>query len=203
MRRRAVFSDLTQVQFENGQLKSLLDHVSSIPIDHPDSCITSEKLAFGTWETVREVTIPENVNFVDFVGLDIKKGDFYILLSSFRAFPWTGRAYYLYVEGDYTFDNYAFQQIYAMGTTISATGGAGPPILYVGADQSGMAVTWITLCPKNKFRYISLSFQGIYYNEVWLFFGRRIPDLTNITQLRIDGPIGAGSKFLLGRVKSR
>lgn len=188
------------------QDNTLASHKTAATIDHPDSSIPPAKLSFGTWEKIAEVNITVACDHVDFTGLDINTDGFYMLFVTIN--PIVQGLIYIYVEGDYVNANYYTQYFYAQATGHAGARSNYPYFASLLAGQPFSSMVMINRDALGYFRFSTqeserIGSQVLFYN----FVGCKTATLANITSLRIAagaaGEIGAGSRFILCRVRTK
>jgi len=161
----------------------------------------------GVWEVLADVTLTVDSDFVDFTGLDINSDGAYRLIGSIRNPTGSETQTRLYVNADYTDTNYYAQCIQGSGTSVSAGRSNAPNIGNVGAGASSLLELTIVRNPasgKTIAKSIVNRFDGGSLIAL-LFTIQHQVSQTNVTELRIAvtvaGALGAGSRFILARVK--
>ena len=166
-----------------------------------------------TAKKVADVVVTADSSQIDITGLDIKKGDEYLLVSEFKRT--NSFTLYLGANGDTNANNYRYQRIRAGassdGSDTSASRANVPAFIQTGSTGStefnGLSYTHIKLSNIGAF-----TFQSYGISDVGGVGGdNRIPlyswfvssvseNITNINQLNIfrgTNDIGAGSRFQL------
>jgi len=155
------------------------------------------------WQVLAQIEVEENCDYVDFTGLDINRDWEYYLDVIIKNPTSSDSSYHLYVEGDYTPSNYYNERLHCNGTSVSANRTNDPLIGALLAGERGFITVKITRDPDGYFRYISNVNRETGSNQkLTLRFGSKTAIVTNITQLRVSGAIGAGSRFILARPRS-
>lgn len=174
----------------------------------PADSISKTMLNFSTWEKIAEVVPSTNVDYVDFTGLDINTDKAYVLFLTTKN-P-TGGSINLkgYVQGDYTDTNYYTQFLSADGTGVSAGRLNYPEFGYVRAGECNACFIVIWRDPDGYYRFIlQQSYRTGSTTYVGVEAGSKTAPVTNITSLRVASPvaggIGAGSQFVLCRVRTK
>ena len=158
-------------------------------------------------EKVADITVTANTTQVDILGLDIKKGDEYLLVSEFKRED--NATLYLGCNGDTNENNYWYQRIVAGassdGLDVSAGRSNVPTFIQTGSTEfNGLSYTHIKLSNIGAFTFQSYGISGVgrenrigVYN--W-FVSSLSENITNINQLNIFrgvNNIGVGSRFEL------
>jgi len=252
------------------RLAELNIHKSTIPLDHPDGSVTTDKIADGAitdakvssisrnkitdfwntpfwdnipdkpltfppephthlrneisdfwntpfwtqipdkpplWEVLYDVTLEENMDYVEFQNLDIKSHGAYIMFSTVKNPLASYNGYRLYVEG-YNNDTYYYHQYITVSGTSQVINRKNESFLTsTRVGESCSVIAFIILDPNGKFRAIILTQrnENEYLEEVFSSIISTMT-LTNITKIRVQsratGGLGAGSRFILTKVKS-
>jgi len=170
--------------------------------------IPASKLDFSTWEKVAEVNVSSDCNYVELSGLDINTDKFYVLFASITN-PTSDRIlYYICAEGHNSESEYYHAELSVYGDTISAKRGQGYPLIArVEAGVSGLAVVFITLDSLGRYRHLSIQTANESTIDIRIDVGVSTFTLSNLTTLTIrplfGNIIGAGSKFILCRVRTK
>jgi len=160
----------------------------------------------GDWEVIAEVEVEADCDYVEFTGLDINSDKAYVIFIVRKNPLSVDDALKMYVNGDTDDANYYVQYILAHETTI-------------GGDRLNFASTGTSTANTADFRVIFLTLDTNGYARAIIFTNKDVPSSvdillimwakatteTNITTIRFQasnaGGIGAGSKFILCRVK--
>lgn len=158
-------------------------------------------------QTISEVNVTSDCDYVDFTGLDINSDWFYILFATIKNPTASDCNYYIFVEGDYTLSNYYMQELVVSGTSQNAQRYNFASVAWTTAGDRLLATAVITRDPAGYFRYYSnISRKTGSSHEICIKAGSKTATVSNITQIRISaqqtGGIGAGSKFILARPRS-
>ena len=155
-----------------------------------------------TAKKVADILVTSNTTQVDITGLDIKKGDEYLLVNDFQRINLA--ALYLGINGNTNLTSYWNQNIRGRGSAPSARRSNNNIINLASTDMRGLAYTHIKLSNIGAFTYQSYSILN--YNfvsnlgvENW--FGSSLAEnINSITELNIYGDgvgVGATSRFEL------
>jgi len=158
------------------------------------------------WEVLAEVEVEADCDYVEFTGLDINSDKAYVIFMFVKNPTSSSCSYQIFINGDTTSTNYYKQYAKASGTSIAGDRTNDSIMATINAGATMVAVI-----------YVMLDIDG--YSRVIFIGNRQAPDSveiiitnvakntteTNITSIRIAvdvaGGIGAGSKFILARVK--
>jgi len=153
---------------------------------------------------VGEIEVSSNCDYVEFTGLDGNSAWFYELLCSFKNPTGSDSQMYIYVNGHTT--DYYRQWLYANGTDITADRDTTPGLTTVHAGKCMFVEGKITKDKDGRFRIVFTQNRDN-PSEINVSLLTIISNFTidNITSLRIQaavsGAIGAGSKFILLKVR--
>lgn len=158
------------------------------------------------WEKVSEVEVTTDTTYVDFTGLDGNTDWVYMLVVTIKGVGSSGYAVSLYANGDYSNSNYKMQycNISGSGTSIGNVNQAG--LVHIDGSVDAFGTAFISFSPRGYFTFISISVRRIpSYSDTKIHTVSRTVADTNLTSLRVQadvtGGIGAGSKFILMRLK--
>jgi len=155
---------------------------------------------------VGEIEVSSNCDYVEFTGLDGNSAWFYELLCSFKNPTGSGSQMYIYVNGHTTDTDYYRQWLYANGTDITADRDTAPGLTTVHAGKCMFVEGKITKDKDGRFRIVFTQNRDN-PSEINISLLTIISNFTidNITSLKIQaavsGAIGAGSKFILLKVR--
>jgi len=158
-------------------------------------------------QTISEVEVASDCDYVDFAGLDINRDWKYYLGVAIKNSA-TDSHYYLFVEDDYTETNYCNQYLSGKGADVSAVGENFPSIGWIPTGEGALSDTIIIRDPNGYFKYFSIISRKAADSTqiVAIRAGLKTAPVSNITSLRVNasvsGAIGAGSKFILARPRS-
>ena len=161
----------------------------------------------GDWAVISDLTVDSDCDYVEWTGLDINRDGAYIILADIKNPTESGASCHIYINGNMTDTNYYNQYIEANGTSIIGGRGNNPGGPYVPAGSECFAVIWVMRDPTGHARTLRLMSWNT-PDAVRLTVGTDVTVFTvsNITSIRIQttqaGGIGAGSRFILCRVKS-
>jgi len=161
---------------------------------------------YDHWKVLAELEVEEDCDYVDFTGLDINRDWEYYLDMTIKNPTSSYSAYYLFAEGDYTVTNYYRQLFGANGSDIEAKRSNNASIGFLSPGRQGLFNVKVTRDPGGYPRYTSISnrYKGSIVNLEISATSKTAP-VSNITSLRvsaeISGAIGAGSRFILARVR--
>ncbi|RLE36892.1 hypothetical protein DRJ17_07710, partial [Candidatus Woesearchaeota archaeon] len=159
------------------------------------------------FEVISDLTVDSDCDYVEWTGLDINRDGAYIILADIKNPTESGAGCRIYINGNMTDTNYYNQYIEANGTSIIGGRGNNPGGPYVPAGSECFAVIWVMRDPTGHARTLRLMSWNT-PDAVRLTVGTDVTVFTvsNITSIRIQttqaGGIGAGSRFILCRVKS-
>jgi len=159
----------------------------------------------GVWEVLADVTLDVDSDYIDFTGLDINTDGCYVLIMIIKN-PTTAAASYLFrveaVAGDWS-----YQLLRAENTSVSATRGYVP---LIGATAAGDRLSIIMHIVRDLDGYVRASVFTNWrtgdYVRLDLYAVCSTVTFATVSQIRIEttvtGALGAGSRFILARVKS-
>jgi len=157
-------------------------------------------------EKVSEVDVSSDCTYVDFTGLDGNSAWFYKLFATVKNPTGSSTNYFLFVNGDTTETNYYSQCIHGNGTNVTAARYNNPVIVNIAGGDKALCETTITKDNDGYFRYFcSVSRDPASAVKLTIRNGSKTATITNITSLRVQtsvsNAIGAGSKFILFKVR--
>ena len=184
------------------------EHIVTSPVQHADGSVTQAKLSFGTWEKLADVTLGANSDYIEFTGLNINIDMFYAIFLTVKNPLGSMIDVFIFVEGDYSPSSYAVQICEVSGTSISANRYNMSTVSGVDAGERSNAYTIITRDPGGYAKAVGLDLTntGAKVN-VQILANSKIGTVANITKIRLQASssngLGAGSKFLLARMKTK
>jgi len=158
------------------------------------------------WEVIAEVEPETDVDYVEFTGLDINSDKAYVIFVTAKNPQTSDTRIKIYVNGDLTDTDYYSQYIHATGTNVSANRLNLPYVTFLGAGKEAFAVVIVSRSADGYLHaYVARCHRTGSEAELTLVHVASAVTFTNITSIRlavdITGGIGAGSKFILARVK--
>jgi len=174
----------------------------------PSNAITTAMLNFGTWEKLAEVVPTTDITYIDFTGLDINSDISYLVLASLKNPTGSSCTYRLFVEADYTLTNYYSQWLYVSGSGVYAGRVNEPRSAWIGAGQRTAVTLRLFRNPDGHFHFVVYESAHVGSDVfIHLISGASVYTYANVTSLRIQaavsGGIGAGSKILLCRPRTK
>ena len=155
-------------------------------------------------EKVADVVVNANTTQVDITGLDIKKGDEYLLVSDVLTSASGEVNLNLYVNNNTTNSNYYNQGIIGNGSSTTAFRSNQTRFLDFGANKKGLSYTHIKLSNIGAYTHQSYSIFNYGDSDMHLrnlFVSSTAENITSINQLNIgtnrNNSIGTGSRFEL------
>jgi len=164
-------------------------------------------LSLIDWQVLAEVEVASDCDYVDFTGLDINRDWEYYLDVTIKNPSGTKCDYFLFVEGDYTLENYNRQFLRCDGTSVSGVRDVYTSIGFAPPYDRFLSNVRITRDPDGYARFTSICnrYTGSVQHFTIYACSKTAP-ISNITSLRVSaevsGAIGAGSKFILARPRS-
>ena len=159
-----------------------------------------------TAKKVADVVVNANTTQVDITGLNIKKGDEYLLVSDVLNSTASGNNYYrFFVNNNTTNSNYYSQELFGTGETAS-TNRTNEPRYLVATGSSGRSITYSHIKLSNIGAFTSQNYcllrSGTTTPTITNFFlSSTFENITSLTQLNIQSDasnaIGATSRFQL------
>jgi len=167
--------------------------------------LTSDQLAFGTWEKIVETEVTgAAVTSITVTGLDLDDAKAYVLLFKVTNPTASASAYSLFLNNDTTATNYYRQFLYGAGTAISARRDNNAAVW--SADPGEETIGWFLMIrdPAGLVKGISLDTRrdpawiwGAFQNYGWV-------TTANVTRIdivaSITDAIGIGSKVIMFKV---
>lgn len=157
-----------------------------------------------TAQKVADVVVNANTTQVDITGLDIKKGDEYLLVSDVNYTSSTADDLHLFINNNLTLNNYNRQAIFGVASSAGANRNASPSYIYTNGNTKTMAYTHIKLSNIGSYTYQSYNINDSESSNIFLhnFFGSSTAEnITNINALNIrsvqSNAIGATTRFQL------
>ena len=172
----------------------------------PQGLIATGGEAAGDWEVIAEVEPTSDVDYVEFTGLDINSDKAYVIFMTYKNPLSVAINNKMYVNDDLTDADYYSQRISANGTSVGASQDNAPYIGGANASSSSTMVIFVMLDP-NGYMRASVIQNVLTGTDLYVILRVVVSNNTfaNITKIRIQasesGGIGAGSKFVLARVK--
>jgi len=162
--------------------------------------------AAGDWEVIAEVEVEADCDYVEFTGLDINSDVAYVLILLVKNPLSVNVTLQLIINGDAETTNYYRQRLSANGTSVNASNSNDNYVGGAAANDVTNEIIWIILDKNGYTRAFTTQLYGS-GSGLYLFFNtiQHTVSQTNVTSIRIQasesGGIGAGSKFILARVK--
>ena len=158
------------------------------------------------WEVLAEVEVTSDVDYVEFTGLDINSDKVYVMFMSMKNPLSVNTAYMLFVEGDTDPANYSRMNMYGTGTSAGSDSQSDSEIGAANAGEDNIIFCVVMRDPDGYMRALSVWSRGTTSpGVIAVHTVQKTATVTNITSIRIAsteaGGIGAGSKFILARVK--
>ena len=148
-------------------------------------------------EKVADITVASNTTQVDITGLDIKKGDEYLLVSDIAYSGGSTPVYWLMVNNNLTKTNYYNQEIRGEASTASAARQNAPLFASLNATNAQRTLIYTHIKLSNIGAYTSQSYamRSIGSNIVGIqnrFISSTFENLTSINQLNIETQLSNG-----------
>ena len=139
-------------------------------------------------EKVADVLVNSNTTQVDITGLDIKKGDEYLLVSDINNNTSNGGGFNLYVNNNTTASNYYSQRVRGAGSSADANRYTDAIMTRMAGNNRGIAYSHIKL--SNIGAYTSQNYSLIHYGTSILEIGNYFvsstsENISSIKQLNI------------------
>jgi hypothetical protein len=173
-----------------------------------DLGITPEKLSFGTWQKIVDITVSSDVTAIDITNLDINNDKAYILLYSSPNPTGSASNIYIFIEGNYTVTSYYSQYLNAGGTSVSAGRDNNPTFCIVPAYYGTSCIAFIMRTSDGRFKCYSIFGPNPGASIDINFRSVSTPGtVSNITQIRIASSITNGifanARILLFKVSTQ
>ena len=160
----------------------------------------------GDWEVIAEVEVEADCDYVEFTGLDINSDRAYVIFMTVKNPQSSDAVISMYINGDTTDTNYYHEHITASGTSVNANrpNDAGITKIYAGVTNM---VAVLIMRDTNGYVHASILATRGAPSSIELFVSSWVKATTetNVNTIRLQssiaGGIGAGSKFILARVK--
>jgi len=179
---------------------------SGLDADTVDGKHASELGGTTGFEKVAEIEVSSNCTYVEFTNLDGNSDWFYVLFTTIKNPTGSGLGYNLFVNGETVETNYYNQWINIDGTSRCSDRENHPWAFFNEAGVKSFYEVIISKDSDGYFRYIGKGNRREGNNVMLtLTAGCKTATISNITSLRIQASvsnaIGAGSKFILFKVR--
>jgi len=168
--------------------------------------IIDEKLFIAGFEKIAEIEPTGSVNYVPFENLNGNEDWFYMLYFTAKNMGNSTAKYYLFVNNDTNVSNYYSQGILASADNVTASREEKPIIAHATYEESVFCKMSISKDPFGYLRAFSFaSFDAaniVKFEILSVCYSLTIDNITSLTiQSSITNGIGAGSKFILFRIR--
>jgi len=160
----------------------------------------------GDWAVISDLTVDSDCDYVEWTGLDILTDGVYVIFGAWKNPTSSDTGILLFINGNETSTNYYTQILKGSGTNIYVARRDFPEVAVAHANQSNSFILFVLLAPDGYLRAIApTNMNSPATPEVEVRCITSTFTVSNITSIRIQasvsGGIGAGSRFILCRVK--
>ena len=159
------------------------------------------------FEVISDLTVDSDCDYIEWSGLDILTDGVYVIFGAWKNPTSSVMVILLFINGNETSTNYKAQILKGSGTNIYVARRDYPEVAVTHPNQSTSFILFVLLAPDGYLRAIApTNMSSPTTPEVEVRCITSTFTVSNITSIRMQtkqaGGIGAGSRFILCRVKS-